>query len=412
VTRCWTRCAVAASGTLAAVGLGALVACSGGEAPVAPTTGAVEVTLAMTGTRPDPDGVVVRLGDGVERSLGPTGTLRVDGLAPGTYPLAVTGLAFHCAHGAPLLAVTVAAGATQRVALLVTCGPLLRDAVVYATDAYGGHGGFDLVAVRPDGSAHLRLTRGDARHAWPAVSPDGARVAAAVGPPDALSTDGIDVLDGDGGNRRRVASTGGYDHAPTWAPDGRRLAFTSFQPLPGGGQSRRIYVVNADGSGLRLLTAGPLADNSGIFGEMDPAWSPDGARLAFVRGGDLYAVQADGSGLTRLMQCPPGGCAGPAWSPDGRRLALAQWTDVAGDAVADGQLDLWVVQADGSGPRRLTTTPGNEGRPAWSPDGTELVFARAGGGRARLYRRRVDGTADAPIPDVPEGWDASWSPVR
>src|SRR5438128_8756567 len=103
--------------------------------------------------------------------------------------------------------------------------------------------------------------------------------------------------------------------------------------------SSHIYVVNPDGSALRQLTSGDLRD-------LDPAWSPDGSQIAFVRTGgelppdDIYVVNADGSGLRQLTHTNQFQ-NGPSWSPDGRRIVFAR----GGNST---DYDLFVMNADGS----------------------------------------------------------------
>jgi len=124
----------------------------------------------------------------------------------------------------------------------------------------------------------------------------------------------------------------------------------------------RIYDINADETGLTKITDGSTG------GDFLPSWSPDGKKIAFVRlgghGPEIFVVNADGTDPVRLTS---GGV--PSWSPDGTRIAFTRWrTPFAGD--------LWVMNPDGSGARRLTSELGVEEVPAWSPDGERIVFEK------------------------------------
>ena len=222
-------------------------------------------------------------------------------------------------------------------------------------------GNKELYVMNADGSGQRRLTRDASISATPAWSPDGRTLAFES---VRNGTTGVYVVNADGGGQRRLARNG---HAPAWSPDGRTIAFF-------GGPN--IYLMNADGSEHRRLTK-PVVGGR----QRSLAWSPDGRNLAFLSQsgcGDfcfsLYVVGSDGSGLrnvtSELVSRGPGRgpASDPAWSPDGRKLAFVRLSADLGEPI-------YVVNADGSGLRNLTPKPvGIHSGPVWSPDGRKLAF--------------------------------------
>ena len=178
-------------------------------------------------------------------------------------------------------------------------------------------------------------------------------------------------------------STPGDVQTPAWSPDGRKLAFVSERD--GNGE---IYVMNADGSAQENLTRQPAGDSH-------PSWSPDGRRIGFVSRRDgnaeIYVMNADGSGLLNLTRAPSDDLD-PAWSPDGRAIAfVVQKQCVRRPCAAAYETYLYVVNADGSGLRRLTTRPAHLFNPSWSADGKTIRYGRSlvnadGSGSSELPR--------------------------
>jgi len=231
---------------------------------------------------------------------------------------------------------------------------------------------------------------------FPSWSPDGARLAFST--EDFWSCGDIYTARVDGSDQRRVTPdyhigrTGTcsfYLAAPAWSPDGTQIAFSVVdeRTLSGG---CGISVINADGSNLRGLSAG------GCDWENRPTWSPDGKRLAFwAGGGSLSVMNADGTGIVRLN--PDIGCCyawRPAWSPGGSQIAFEVWDYFA---QVGG---IWLMNADGSGAKDLTAGSG----PAWSPDGSRLLFSRVDG----LYVINRDGTGIQQLASIPGATSPAW----
>ena len=166
------------------------------------------------------------------------------------------------------------------------------------------------------------------------------------GKPAFSSSNTLEYGDGATGERA-VVTPGPGDVSPAWSPDGERLAFASRRD-----GSQDIWVMNADGTGLRNVTNGDASQTLDA-----PAWSYDGTRLAFENSGQLEVINADGSGRRAL------GVAGtrPAWEPGDATLLFSR------------REGIYRVPATGGTPALLI--PGGQG-PDVSPDGTEVAYAK------------------------------------
>ena len=196
----------------------------------------------------------------------------------------------------------------------------------------------------------------------------------------------------DGSSQRRLTDERGdtstsagveFQTDPAWSPDGTRIAFASARE-----GSFDIYVMNADGTGTKRLTSSGANDQG-------PTWSPDGSRIAFARsddGGHVWLMNADGTGAHRLTDDDITAEGEPAWSPDGRWIAYTH------RASGSDLREIWVVHPDGSGRRSVTKLEAKSYAPAWAPDAKRLAFS-ADEGRGALrhlhdrHRRREPATA-------------------
>lgn len=224
---------------------------------------------------------------------------------------------------------------------------------------------------------------------------------------------GLYVMNPDGTGVRSLTSKA-VDTDATWSPDGSRIAFVrGFADEDAG-----IYVMDADGSGVHRLTdGGGLID----FEDVGPSWSPEGTMLSFARGGrepgaetgdsDIYVMNVDGTDLVRLTESPVIESE-PTWSPDGTRIAFEGY-DLASGGQPPSRVRLYVMNADGMGIREVG--PEDVQGPAWSPDGSEIAYVDTETGS--IMAVRPDGTEPRLIVDVAQlvggvhlVYDVAWSP--
>ncbi|MCE3286584.1 MAG: WD40-like beta Propeller containing protein [Gaiellaceae bacterium] len=190
---------------------------------------------------------------------------------------------------------------------------------------------------------------------------------------------GVWVMRGTGKDQRRITAGTGDALHPGWSPDGRWMVFSDIGSSRSGFHD--VYLVRRNGSGLKRLTRAP-AD------ELMPAWAPNGREIVYGRDRDLWRMNADGSGQRRLTP----NASSPSWSPGGTHIAFIRGGDP------------WVMARDGTGANRVADMR-QQGAVAWSPDGRWLVTAPFDRGDLTLVR--ADGSQTRPLTGK-SGYGHSW----
>jgi Tol biopolymer transport system component len=308
----------------------------------------------------------------------------------GAHVLSLGGIADNCTlNGENPRTVTAPAGAPSSATFEVSCRTRLPgpSQMLY-------WGGRTAGIYRTDGGGSVNLTPGSNGSVgrW---SPDRSKIAFQSSRNGASE---IFVMNANGSAPTRLHA----GRSPFWSPDGGRIAFVD----------HGLETMNSDGTDVQRLT-GDASDEA-------PSWSPDGTRIAFQRRGscrvllgfdvicgvDLYILTLDGSPPWRVVFVPAEETARqPAWSPDGLRLAYSM------GVTLQGVRNIWIIDV-GTGLTTALTSASNrlESSPVWSPDGTEIAFADAGfDGVSRIVIIPSTGGTPRPLatvagPVYPSSW--------
>ena len=266
------------------------------------------------------------------------------------------------------------------------------------------------------------------------VSPDGTKLVFVHSPERGTIPAELYLAAVDGADARPLTSPGvRAKKAPTWSPDGQRIAYQGVTD-----RGVQIFMVDSSGSDPRQLTH---ADGDSL----EPAWTPDGSTILFysnreaekyqlfamnrdgteqrrlltsesndsfprvskrgkivfvsdrgqTEGQELFLVDRDGTGLRQLTTMP-GSVWCPAWSPDGTRVVFSHNRD-SPKIGSPGNYDLYVIDESGANLRALTTEPGQELFPTWTADGEAILFGSDMGGGWTIHRVNLATGRIAPV---------------
>jgi TolB protein len=234
----------------------------------------------------------------------------------------------------------------------------------------------ELFVMDYDGAGVEPITGTQSINLSPRWSPDGKQIAYTSyqrDPQSQKDNANLLILNWDSGRRTVLSARPGLNMSPAWSPDGQWLAFATT-----GGSGTNIFLMPKGGGEAKPLTTGPSISVS-------PSFSPNGRQIVFNsdRGGSpqLYIVDVDGTNLRRLT-LQGNYNASPRWSPRGERIVFM---------CQQGGNQICLINPDGSGQQQLTTQGQNED-PAWAPNGRHIVFTSNRTGRKDIFVMHADGT--------------------
>jgi len=261
---------------------------------------------------------------------------------------------------------------------------------------------FQVYIMDSDGSNQTRLTQDSQNYLHPRFSPDGSKIVFYSHLHD--YDDEIYIINSDGSNHINLTKTLGNDNFPQFSPDGSNIVFSSDRD-----GNREIYLMDVNGNNQLRLTNNDVIDHA-------PQFSPDGSKILFFSidsnwAYNVYTMDLDGHNLKNLtseslyFHFPINiddsfniiYWYAPQYSPDGSKIVFTSYS------YSELNIDIYIMNSDGSSQRRLTSTPGYNFSPRFSPDGSQIVFMTHRGRNFDIYTMDLDDKNQIPLYDSKSG---------
>ena len=290
-----------------------------------------------------------------------------------------------------LLLTGVTSGCTDPLLEAPAATPSLTGKIAFTANLERS-GDFHLYVMNADGTGLTRLTDGQRKDFNPSWSPDGKKIAFSS---LINGQDDIYIINADGSGETRLTDNPFTDLCPAWSNDGEKILFVSTRDSSDpSSYIYELYVMDADGSNQTRLTYYEAHCSS-------PSWSPDGSRIIIsfdsdaMRNVGIYSIKSDGTDLIRIIYDEEQSDTEASLSPDGSRIVFRSLRpDYNTKSLVHG---IFVSQADGTNQVMISNPDYGDVSPSWSPDGRMIVFVSPrdsdeSGYPQHLYVMNADGS--------------------